>query len=236
MYGIIIKTLKYSGIVLASIAGILLITYFILDTELPEGKSGKAADVLARNILNTLNDQKYQETNFIEWTFREKNQYKWNKTDNTVHAKIGEDSVFLDLKNQTNNKVLLQNSSNTPQNIIEKAIKNFNNDSFWVVAPFKLFDSGTKRSIVNFDDGSRGLLITYTSGGSTPGDSYLWKLDQYFRPVSYQMWVSIIPIGGLEVTWENWTKMQSGIYLAKTHKILGILDIPISNLRAYNID
>ena len=132
--------------------------------------------------------------------------------------------------------MLQKDSSEPTEKIINKAIKNFNNDSFWVVAPFKLFDSGTKRSIVNFDDGSTGLLITYTSGGSTPGDSYLWKLDQNYRPISYQMWVSIIPIGGLEVTWDDWTKMQSGIYLAKTHKILGILDIPINNLRAYNID
>lgn len=233
MYRLFIKILKYLGIIIAVIAGVLLLTYFILDSAPPEGKSGKEADDLARNILKAINYQKYQQTDFIEWTFRKKNRYKWNKATGTVIAKIGNDSVFLDLKVPKNNKVLQRNSSQPAEKIINNAIKNFNNDSFWVVAPFKLFDSGTKRSLVDLSDESKGLLITYTYGGSTPGDSYLWKVDQDYRPISYQMWVSIIPIGGLEVSWQNWTKMKSGIYLAKTHKILNLLDIPISDLRAY---
>jgi hypothetical protein len=44
----------------------------------------------------------------------------------------------------------------------------FNNDSFWLIAPFKLRDAGTTRSIVMQDN--QALMITYASG-STPGDS-----------------------------------------------------------------
>ena len=84
------------------------------------------------------------------------------------------------------------------KNLIEKAVKYFNNDSFWLLAPYKIFDKGTKRSLVTLDDGHEGLLVTYTTGGTTPGDSYLWHLDSTGKPVSFQMWVSSLPIDGLE--------------------------------------
>jgi hypothetical protein len=46
----------------------------------------------------------------------------------------------------------------------------FNNDSFWLIAPFKLRDAGTTRSIVMQDE-KKSFMISYASGGSTPGDS-----------------------------------------------------------------
>jgi hypothetical protein len=83
------------------------------------------------------------------------------------------------------------------------------------VAPYKVRDPGTERKVVNTKMG-KGLLVTYTSGGVTPGDSYLWILDQNNRPVKWKMWVSIIPLGGLEFTWEDWQKHE-GAWFAPTH-------------------
>ncbi|WP_373518615.1 hypothetical protein [Pricia sp.] len=117
--------------------------------------------------------------------------------------------------------------------LIEKAVSNFNNDSFWLVAPFKVFDSGTGRSLVTLEDGSDGLMITYTSGGTTPGDSYLWKLNQKGLPESFRMWVEIIPIGGLEATWEDWQIMESGVFLPTSHQ-LGPMDFKMEDVKAYN--
>jgi hypothetical protein len=50
---------------------------------------------------------------------------------------------------------------------IKTANDYFNND-FWLIAPFKLRDPGTSRSIVMQDE-KEALMVTYTSGGSTPG-------------------------------------------------------------------
>ena len=80
----------------------------------------------------------------------------------------------------------------TPE-IIQTAQHFFNNDSFWLVAPYKVFEQGVERRIVDYD-GKKPLLVTYTSGGSTPGDSYLWILDENGFPTSYKMWVSLIPL------------------------------------------
>jgi hypothetical protein len=109
----------------------------------------------------------------------------------------------------------------------------FNNDSFWLVAPYKVFDQGTTRQLVALEGGRDALLVTYSSGGTTPGDSYLWILGDDGLPASYKMWVKIIPIGGLEATWANWQRMESGIMLPTSHQV-GPLTLEMGEVRAFN--
>ncbi|MGB6036872.1 MAG: hypothetical protein WBG42_11440, partial [Cryomorphaceae bacterium] len=62
--------------------------------------------------------------------------------------------------------------------------------------------------------------------------AYLWILDENYLPTSYKMWVSIIPIGGVEATWENWVE-KGGAMISTSHK-MGPLEIPIGNLEVGN--
>ena len=66
---------------------------------------------------------------------------------------------------------------------------------------------------------SASLLVFYENGGSTPGDHYLWYLDTHHRPYKWQMWVSIIPIGGVFSSWSKWKKTKSGAWVAQEHHI-----------------
>jgi hypothetical protein len=74
--------------------------------------------------------------------------------------------------------------------------------------------------LVKTENNKNAHLVTYTSGGTTPGDSYLWQFDDNGKPISYQMWVDILPINGLEATWENWIVTESGAQLPTFHKLV----------------
>ncbi|MEM9076002.1 MAG: hypothetical protein AAGC43_03140 [Bacteroidota bacterium] len=219
--------------------GILALIFlgWLANEDLPIGNTGPEADALAHKMLDALNHQSYQNTRFLEWSYRGgANQYKWDKQKGRVVVKWDDIKVDLNLVHPKTSKVFQQKTlvtSEKRETLIQKALKNFNNDSFWLVAPFKVFDKGTQRSIVNLKNENEGLLVTYNSGGTTPGDSYLWILNKNGFPVSYKMWVSILPIGGLEATWDEWLITSSGAYLPKSHK-LGPITLSMGEVKGYN--
>ncbi|MDP4680960.1 MAG: hypothetical protein NWS46_11410 [Cyclobacteriaceae bacterium] len=144
------------------------------------------------------------------------------------------ESLQIDINNRSG--VILNSSIEISElgrvELCEKAWRFWANDSFWINPISKIFDSGTSRSIVMQEDGSKSLLVTYSSGGVTPGDSYLWILDDNFRPKAWKMWVSIIPIGGLEFSWDNWEKLTTGALISTSHSVL--IEVKISNVRGRN--
>jgi hypothetical protein len=197
--------------------------YLKYNEELPTGQQGTEADQLATSMLNALNEEAYLNTDYLEWTFKGRLHYKWYKTDQTCEVSWDGMTVILDFGNPNNSKVFAgdqEYNGNEKQEYINKAQNYFNNDSFWLVAPYKVFDKGTERRLVTTKEGKKALLVTYTKGGSTPGDSYLWHLDENSKPKSFQMWVDILPIDGLEASWNHWTTTESGAKLPTTHKFL----------------
>ena len=197
--------------------------YLKYNEDLPAGIEGPQADSLATRMINSLDYEAYKKTNYLEWTFKGRHHFKWDKNEGLCTVYWKEFKVDLNLNNPGNSKAFAHNfqvQGDHAENLIDKALNYFNNDSFWLVAPFKVFDDGTERRLVTLDSGEESLLVTYTSGGSTPGDSYLWILDQNYRPKSFKMWTSIIPIQGLEASWENWVTTESGTNLSTFHKLL----------------
>ncbi|MDB2607120.1 hypothetical protein N9Y48_05030 [Zobellia sp.] len=213
------------------------ILYLVYNEPLPEGTAGPEADALAEKMLEAINYDMYSKTNYLEWSFASgSHRYKWDKTNGKVDVEWDNYHILLNLTNPSKSEVfergaeVIGDSKNT---LITKAEGFFNNDSFWLVAPFKVFNAGTQRSLVTQEDGSKSLLITYSSGGSTPGDSYLWHLGPKGLPDSYQMWVSIIPIGGIKATWEDWKIMETGAFLPTLHK-LGPITLSMGEVKGYN--
>ncbi len=107
------------------------------------------------------------------------------------------------------------------QKLLDAAYAYWINDSFWLNPVVKAFDDGTARARGTVD-GKRALLVSYASGGLTPGDKYLWILDDNARPVAWRIWVKIIKIGGPQFTWEGWTQLPTGAWVATSHRALGI--------------
>ena len=216
------KNFKILAITLAILVIIVAIFYVSINESLPKGAEGKEADALANKMLKALNYEAYQDAEVFEWSFRNQHFYKWNKKEQTVEISWDDNLVKLNTKENQDSKVIRSRNESNHEQLIKTATDYFNNDSFWLVAPFKVYDTGVKRSIVKHNN-KDALLVTYTSGGSTPGDSYLWILDENGLPTSFKMWVSIIPIGGLEASWNHWITTDNGIQLPTKHKI-GIIN------------
>ena len=237
--------MKYFKIVLKSLFLFILVLglslaglYFSYDTALPQGKQGVEADRLAKKMLEAMNYDAYKELDYIAWTFSSRGRgrsFKWHKNQGRCEVLWDSISVNLNIKALERSSVKVNGSIYTGEmkdDFIRAAEAKFNNDTFWLVAPYKLFDAGVERRLVTQDNGENALLITYTSGGSTPGDSYLWLLDNNYRPRAFQMWVSILPIGGLEASWEQWEKTANGAYLPRLHQ-LSVLDLEITDIKAF---
>ena len=209
--------------------------YFINNEKLPTGNQGKKADDLAVKMLTALNNEAFKNTEVIEWSFRGKHFYKWYKKEHIVIVSWKKNKVILHTKQPNKSEVFVGGIQTANEEIRKQARDFFNNDSFWLIAPYKIFDPGTERRIVNFKN-KEALLVTYTTGGTTPGDSYLWILNENYLPTSYKMWTRIIPVGGVAATWSDWEKTASGILLPKKHKLsLFGMEISMGKVKAYNL-
>jgi hypothetical protein len=230
------KIFKFIGILLLFLIAAIGIYYVTYNKSLPKGKQGKDAEALALKMLNALDGQAYENTEILEWSFQNEHHYSWNKSANTVIVKWSKNAVHLLLNEPENSIVNFKGLEveNPDSKIIKQAQNFFNNDSFWLVAPYKIFDIGTERRIVKHND-KDALLITYTSGGTTPGDSYLWILDENYLPTSFKMWTKIIPLGGVSATWSDWKTTETGIKLPTKHTLsLFGLEINMGDVKSIN--
>lgn len=224
--GIVKKT--FLALVVISLGLVLVIQW--LSKPLPESITGPEADGLARDVQEALNITGYKALNEIQFSFRD-HHYLWNKAEERVLVSWEDYQVDLILSETENSKILQGGKESNRIDLIDKAKAYFYNDSYWLVAPFKFFDPGVVRSLVETNNGSKALLITHTSGGVTPGDSYLWYFDENLIPTHFELWVSIIPIKGVSATWSSWVSKQDVLF-STFHK-LGPLEITIGDLKVY---
>jgi len=221
---------------IVTVTAVLICLFLVYNEKLPEGKQSAEADELAEKMLNAVHHEAYKQTRYLEWSFIGQHHYKWDKQQQLVVVKWDEITVHLNIQYPDSSNVLVNDvevEDASKLEIIETAVGYFNNDSFWLSAPQKIFDPGTERRIVLLENGDKALLVSYTSGGNTPGDSYLWLLDESGLPSAFKIWVSIIPLGGVKATWESWITAESGALLPSNHKLL-FLDISMGEVKAWN--
>lgn len=208
--------------------------WFMNNENLPEGTASKEADQMAQQMMAAVNKPAWDNIPWIQWTFRGAHDFLWDKKRDMVEVSWEENKVILNTKTQRGKAYINGQLAENPAGQIEKAWSFFCNDSFWLNPVVKAFDPGTERSIVEVDDGRKGLKVAYTSGGVTPGDSYVWILDENNRPTAWKMWTKIIPIGGVETSWEDWETLPGGALIAKTHKVGKGPTLEISNVKSGN--
>lgn len=230
----IIKWLALTGLALLIL--LIVIVFAAINhysQPLPEGQSGPAAETLARNMLDATNDFAWQQVGAVSWNFRGAQQHIWDRQRHLARVRWENIDVLINLSNRQGivrvDGQQLDAESAEPH--LEQAWAHWANDSFWLNPVTKVFDEGTTRQVVDTDEGAKGLLITYASGGVTPGDSYLWILDENNMPIAWRMWVSILPVKGLKATWEGWITVDGGAKLSTKHAI-GPLTLELTDIKA----
>lgn len=229
------KFLKISGIAILVLVAFAIISAIVMHDERPTGTESEVAEKLVDRMWTSLNKDAYDSTRYISWKFAGIHHWFWDKELNLVRGVWGDVDVVFNADQPEQNKVVVNGKplkGAEAMDEVRKARDMFYNDSFWLIAPFKARDPGTSRKLVNSNDG-QGVLVEYSSGGATPGDAYLWHLDDEGRPKDFQMWVSIIPIGGIKAEWKDWKEMDTGFEIAE-NRGLGFMELKIDDIRAGN--
>lgn len=196
----------------------------VMSKSLPKGKTGAEADALARKVEQAINKKAFDQIGAIQWDFGGRHFLVWDKKRSLAWVRWGKGrlSAMISLANP---KIGLAFQDGKPvkdarmrQKMTKRAYSLWANDSFWLNPLAKLFDKGVTRQVVQWE-GKPQLMVTYTSGGVTPGDSYLYILDENNRPKGWRMWVKIIPIKGVFASFTGWKSLE-GAQLSTRHKFL----------------
>jgi hypothetical protein len=223
---------------LTTIAIILIaggfITWFALNKPRPQGVPGPEAELIANELLRSVNASAWNETGAVRFTFRN-HHHLWDRQRNYDRVEWGNRTVLLRITDQTGraweNEV--EAEGELASKLVHDAYALWVNDSFWLNPVVKIFDRGVRRSVVREGNGLH-LLVEYTSGGLTPGDAYVWSPGKNGLPPSaWRIWAERLPIGGLNTTWEGWIDLPTGAKISTLHRI-GPFNLEIKDVAGAN--
>ena len=218
MKKILKKTLKIIAWTFGALLLLGTIGYLVLDEKLPVGTEGPDAEALADKMLTAIDKPAFDSLPYLGWTSFRGHHYLWDKRRNLVEIVHNDERIILQPDSMRGKAFEdgkpLEGEANEKR--VQKGITAYWNDGFWLYAPFKVRDPDTRRAMVTAKDGSKSLLVTYGSGGCTPGDHYLWHLDANGRPIAWQLWVQILPLHGLRTGWDDWVQLPGGAWISNT--------------------
>lgn len=149
-------------------------------------ESSPFAVILADQVMNAMGGrQAWDKTNVLYWNFFGARTLLWDKEHNKVRIDIPKDELVIALDmNDMSGKVwqsgeAIQNAD-TVSDFLEKGKRIWINDSYWLVMPFKLKDSGVTLFYVGEDTTMTGvksdvIRLTFDGVGVTPQNAYdIW--------------------------------------------------------------
>jgi hypothetical protein len=229
---IVRRLLKILAYLIGALILLIGVLWIALRHSMPESKEGVAADELARAIQRSVDSDAWERTGAVRWQFA-RNHHLWDRRRNLDRVRWGDVEVLLDIGSRTGRVrrggQLIDGEGDAARKLVDKAYAAWINDSFWLNPIPKYFDDGVTRSVADVG-GRPALVVQYGKGGLTPGDRYLWILDENQRPRAWRLWVSVIPIKGIEISWGGWTQLATGAWIATEHRALGLNGARISEL------
>lgn len=151
--------------------------------------SDPAAIELADSVMHAQGGRAaWDQTRFISWNFFGRRNLIWDKQEARVRIESLADSTIylLNMKTGTG-RVRVKNTELTEADTLGKMLKRAEriwiNDSYWLVMPFKLKDSGVTLKYLGEDTLQTGgfcnvLQLTFENVGSTPENKYHIYVDR----------------------------------------------------------
>lgn len=232
--------MKRAGrIALRSIGALLLLVALFLLTSIhrrPELTAGPAAEALAHDVQRAVGCDAFAELPAIAFAVGGR-QHLWDKGRGYAQVRWRGHDVRFAIAEQrgrafTDGVEITDVAAR--QQLIARAYAWWANDSFWLNPLCKLFDDGTERA-AGMIDGQRALEVHYGKGGVTPGDRYVWILDAAARPERWRLWVKVLPVPGIEMTWEAWRTLGGAQFATMHRGRFGLRAVKIDRLEVGSI-
>ena len=143
---------------------------------------------LADSIMNAMGGRRnWDKTRYISWNFFGGRDLTWDKKDNRVRIESLKDSiVYLVNLNKLQGRVSVKGQEITEPDSLKKMLTKgksiWINDSYWLLMPFKLKDTGLTIKYIGEDTMRTGtkcnvLELTFKEIGDTPQNKYRIFVD-----------------------------------------------------------
>lgn len=182
-------------------------------------ESDPAAIELADSIMVALGGRKnWDATRFISWNFFGARDLVWDKKDGRVRIESHRDSTtYLLNLNTMEGRVQVKGQELTQADslakMLDRAKKIWINDSYWLVMPFKLKDSGVTLKYLGSDtlvnkQRYNVLQLTFENVGATPQNKYHLFVDVHDKLIRYWSYYSDASNDSANWTrpWDNYKK------------------------------
>ncbi len=152
-----------------------------------EGSDQLAID-MADKIMEAMGGRKaYDNTRYLKWNFFGARRHFWDKYTGDVKIESLRDSITIDMNiNQMTGNVDYKGRQLTDQDSLNQYLQKgkewWINDSYWLVMPYKLKDSGVTLKYMDQDTMQTGekaevLSLTFENVGVTPQNKYHVYID-----------------------------------------------------------
>lgn len=151
-------------------------------------ESDKRAIAIADSVMKAMGGRKnWDDTKIIQWNFFGRRMHTWNKK--TGHDRIitADSSLIIDFNIETKEGTVFKNGKEvTWPDSLEKYLtmgyEMWANDSYWLLMPYKLKDSGVTLQYEGLDTTQTGdpaykLKLTFDKVGVTPENMYYVYVD-----------------------------------------------------------
>lgn len=200
----------------------------------PKGVEGPDAEKLTdRMIAGAQMDLWNSKTAAVSFDFRGKYQIFWDKKRNL--AEVISSGTRVQYNTLTGKSACFENDhivfGDKCALLMKDAVKKFVNGTYWLSPAFHARSPGARRMLV---DDTR-LLIDYPSGGVTPGDAFMFSLDNEGKIANMQTWASTIPIKGSNIPFSGYITTATGVKVATKHKVLKFVNVNLDHVKMYAV-